>query len=365
MIYPSPLSNFSLQRNNPVKKLFRLDLDSNASFSTPIQTVPGNQRDFKQFFTKTAGDDGWIWPDSLADSFGDGHADRVSVYLNLKPETDVYLASAPYLSDYIENTVAEIPTNTADALAVREALAYDGMSPNYLETRVKQRVTGNPQTPLTIVRGPTYYTGMMSEIREFYHTCFFRLDPDIAAKMTSVGKYQVFGCEIKTGGLRTAAAPTTYQYGVGSFRLATNLLMFGNGLGLQLYADNNANGVGDPGLPLIPTVVPYWSKNTLIGGYPDPDRPITPGIWYKLELSHRRSLSYSDLTTGRTWLALTDMSTGVRKKYLEQIGGVHMGVYGDPITRIFLQNPYSSADMPVFNWSCGHQMYDKCPFNQE
>lgn len=365
MIYPSPLSNFSMQQVNPVKKMFRLDLDANASFSAPVQTNPVNYQDFKQFLTKSAGSDGWVWPDSLADNFGDGYANRVSVYLHLKPETNVYLDSAPYLSDAIENSVKEIPTDTADARAVRAALAYDGMSPNYLETRIKSRVTGNPQTPFTIVRGLSYFTDKMSEIREFYHVCYFRLDPDIDSKMVD-RDYQVFGLEAKSGGLASSSAPNIHSYGLGSSRIVVTLNKNVNGLYLSMAYDTNANGARVPGLELIPwDTQTYWAKNTLISGVPDPDRPITPGVWYKLEFSHRRSLSHDDLVTGRSWLALTDMRTGVRKKYLDQVGGVHMGVYGDEIRRIYLANPYSSADMPVFNWSCGHQMYDKCPFNQE
>lgn len=365
MIYPSPLSKFSLQQANPVKKMLRLDLDVNASFSAPVQTNPLNQQDFKQFFTKDGGDDGWVWPDSLASCFGDGYANRVSVYLHLKPETNVYLDSAPYLVDHIENKVLEIPADTVDGRAVRAALAYDGMSPNCLETRIKKRVTGNPQTPLTIVRGLSYFASKMSEIREFYHVCYFRLDPDINSKMVP-GDYQVFGLEAKSGGLASSSAPNTHYYGYGSSRLAVTLLKNINGLYLNMSYDTNANGANVPGLDLIPSeTYTYWFKNTLIGGYPDPDRPITPGVWHKIEISHRRGLNHDDLITGKTWLALTNMATGVRKKYLEQIGGVHMGVYGDELRRIFLMSPYGSGAMELFNWSAGHQMYDKCPFIQD
>jgi len=365
MIYPSPLSNFSMQQVNPVKKMFRLDFGDSTTFSAPVQTNPLNQQDFKQFLTKLAGNDGWIWPDSLADNFGDGYANRVSAFLHLKPETNVYLDHSPYLSDAIENAIAEIPTDTADARAVRAALAYDGMSPNYLETRIKSRVTGNPQCLFTIARGMTYYTSMMSEIREIYHECYFRLDPDINTKMVDKD-YQVFGLEMKSGGLVSSLAPTIHQYGYGSSRLIVTLLKNVNGLYLNMSYDTNANGANVPGLDLIPsTTYTYWFKNTLLGTTPDPDRPIAPGVWHKLELSHRRSLSHDDLVTGRSWLALTNMSTEERKVYLDQVGDVHMGVYGDPITRIFLQNPYGSGTVPLFNWSAGHQMYDRCPFVQE
>ena len=252
MIYPSPLSKFSLQRNNPIKKMFRLDLDANASFSAPVQTNPVNYQDFKQFLTKSAGSDGWVWPDSLANNFGDGYVNRVSVYLHLKPETNVYLDHSPYLSDAIENSVNEIPTDTADARAVRAALAYDGMSPNYLETRIKSRVTGNPQTPLTIIRGISYTASKMSEIREFYHVCYFRLDPDIASKMIP-NDYQVFGLEAKSGGLAASTAPNTHLYGLGSSRIAVTINKNANGLYLSMVYDTNANGADVPGLELIPS----------------------------------------------------------------------------------------------------------------
>lgn len=361
MIAINPLSRLSTQKTLSIKKLLRLDFDSNTTIGAPIQTNPVNNRDFKQFITRSGAPDKLVLPDHLYGTLGDNVSGRADIFLHMKPETDVFIGSSPFLSDHIENTIFPVPTDTDDSINVRSALAYDGFSTNYLEQRVKKRISGNPQCPLTIARGMTYYNGLMSEIPEIYHSCYIRTDPDINSKMVS-GGYQVFGFEYKTGGLRSSTAPTVYNYGIGSFRTVLTINKFGGGIGLSLAADNNANGTGVPGLDLLPSVVNYWSINTLVGGTPDPDRPFVPGRWYKFEFYQKRSASFDDLTSGETWVALTDMLTNVRKVMLHKVGGVHKGVYGDPITRIFLSNPYSSMDTPYFTHTAGHQIWNKCPF---
>ena len=65
--------------------------------------------------------------------------------------------------------------------------------------------------------------------------------------------------------------------------------------------------------------------------------------WNTIEVYIKRPANRADITTGRTWAAITPDSTHVRTKIIDQVGGIQMGADELPMNRIILGNCYCDS----------------------
>ncbi|QOJ19489.1 MAG: hypothetical protein HRU77_01525 [Gammaproteobacteria bacterium] len=357
----SVLSNYQVN-SAPAKLLLDLgDLGNGVDFA-PVSHTAGSLKDFESHITGTGSIGGVAFPSAIADNFGP-HAELFSQILTSQ---NLYLDSeggTPKLSSYSYNTIAEISGGTADADNLLIEFAEKGISPYALTIHIDNdggtSANGRPQSPLIMVNGRGYYASQVQDIPRFYYVGYIKLDADLGAKLAyPSNNWMNPAIEFKTNGAYDSANGI-YQYGWGDLRLITELFKdSGGNLYLSLKMDSNAN---HPTLPLIT----YWQEYT--APYPSASAvAYSPqiGTWLKIEIEHIRAANYDDLTSGRTWMAVTDMATMVRTKIIDKIGGRHMGALNLPIGRFIVQSVYSASSFQRITTAAGHRIWNKCPFIQ-
>lgn len=370
----SVLSNYQINgaaSSSAVKLICDLgDVGNGITFQPVIRSVAGYNLDFKQYLQGTGASVGRVIPDSLYTDWGN----PTEVFCQLLPDTDMFLdadAGTPKLSSYISNTIAPISGADASTVNLLAELSRLNIAPYYIENKVIARTTssppqGTPQSNLTIIRSRTI-PQVVSEIPSFYHVYYAYLDPNIATNLhyppaATPDNWKVIGTEYKTGGYQN-------NYGAGDLRLffmVNKVLVGGTPTLVYVFGtDNKANNSGLTIPGLLPIVPYYWQLSTNVANAGTVlNYPVELGKWLKFEVFHQRSASFSDLTSGRSWVAITPMDTLIRTKVFDQIGGVHMGVAGLPINRFFPQNEYSGGDAPLYARSAGHRIWNKAPFIQ-
>ena len=124
--------------------------------------------------------------------------------------------------------------------------------------------------------------------------------------------------------------------GAGSFRTVLGVTYRdGSAPVWDITWDNNANG----GLPLQ-TFYHVQSKAVAV--------PI--GEWFKLEVFWHRAKD----NTGRIWYA-------VNGQVIDDHRGPTIGVRNDPVGRIFINQVYSGAPYPIYQWSDDIQIWRGWP----
>lgn len=381
----NPFGRFS-RSSNGVRKL--LDLSGLGSGSltvqSPTRSAVGNNKNF-EFAISGTDSKGNSFPSALSSPFGT----YTELFNQCITDTDVYLAGdagTPKLSDWSTCAVSPITGSDTSTVNLLAEFAANGIAPYQIKNSILQRGGdyGATQLPLEVLRGRNY-TGALDDIPEMYYVGYMylpaELDTWLQLPVAPYRNWIVAGFEFKTGqgcdqeGTPSGTGPRFY--GAGDYRVAFMILKVSVAgtprMMFVLQGDNNANN-SNYTLPLLGSLGNFWYQNTLGTNYTMNGSPYyaPTGVWLKLEMYIKRSLNHADLTTGRVWVAVTNMETMVRTKIFEQnlnsnygYKNIHQGGHSLPITRLFLTNPYSLVNTyPYYTQTAGHIIYNKCPFVQ-
>lgn len=209
---------------------------------------------------------------------------------------------------------------------------------------------GGTQAPFLINRPWT-----IGDVTDLYVTYWFKHQANLLMQLDtttqldgSVGNWRTL-YEFKTGG-RTHPVTGLKYYG-GDYRITT-LVMKGNGSQLfwRTHADDGANYVVADSVGTVHACPDaYCPLNTY---WTDDNHtvPVPIDTWFKVEGYWHRS-SGSD---GRYWVA-------VNGQIIADHHGPIMGLDNLPITRIFIDNPYSGGHAPVETHLTGLELWDGFP----
>jgi len=389
-----PLSPFSQLRPKGTSPILLADLGGLGSGSltvqSPTRSTVGNNKNF-EFAVSGTDSKGLVLPTSLQANFGT----YTELFNQCITDTDVYLAAdagTPKLSDWQSVDVSPITGSDDSTVNLLAEFNQLGLAPYKLTNTIKQRGgdSGSTQLSLQLLRGKNY-TGSLSDVPEMYYVGYMYLPADLDTWLqlpaSPARNWIVASLEFKTGqgqdneGTPSASGPRFY--GAGDYRLAFYLQKISIAgtprIVYVLQADKLANNSGTPGytLPLANDGLTgnyFWYQNTVGTNYTMNGNPFFAelGVWLKVEVSIKRSINHADLLTGRTWVAITNMETGVRTKIFDQNANSNYGYYNYhhgghslPVTRIFFTNPYSLVNTyPYYTITAGHRLWDRCPFVQ-
>lgn len=387
-----PLSPFSQLRPKGTSPILLADLGGLGSGSltvqSPTRSTVGNNKNF-EFAVSGTDSKGVVMPTSLQSAFGT----YTELFNQCITDTNVYLAAdagTPKLSDWSDSAISAITgsdTSTVNLLAEFNQL---GLSPYKLTNTIKQRGgdSGSTQLNLQLLRGRNY-TGTLPDIHEMYYVGYMYLPAEMDTWLvypagSPARNWIVASLEFKTGqGQNNEGTPSASGarfYGAGDYRLVFQIQKVSISgtprLVYVLQGDSVANN-SNYTLPLINDGLTgnyFWYQNTVGTNYTMNGSPFFAelGVWLKVEIGIKRSANHADLTTGRTWVAITNMETGVRTKIFEQNSSsnygypnIHQGGHSLPVTRIFFTNPYTQANtFPYYTITAGHRLWNKCPFVQ-
>lgn len=352
------------------------DIGNGITLGALTRTTVGDNKNFEQALTGTGSTLGKNIPDSLKPGFGE----FTSVYAQYLTDQDSYLAAdvgTPKVTDYLSTTIAPITGVSADTVNLLSEFNTLKIAPYYLENKIINRgvpvgsnPAGTPQLNIQLNRSRTY-TGTLREINSIYMVSYVKWDANLGTNLlyppgSPAQNWISPGIEYKTGQYNGS-------YDAGDFRLLLQIVKLNTGLSYCLQADANAGG-SVPCVASIPTCVGgdttpcltgglYWQYYNWIAGsgVSALNYPVELDKWLKIEFFTSRPSSYTDLTSGRTWVAITPMDTMVRTKVFDVIGGVHIGCATLPITRIFFNNAYSGGVAPYYNRVAGVRIWDNVP----
>lgn len=377
----SVLSNFqvnSAASSNAVKLICDLgDVGNGITLSPVKRTAAGNNLNFEQTLSGSGSMFGTAIPDSLFPGFGL----HTTIFVQMLADVPEYLdaeTDAPKVSASMSCGIYPITGSSLDVINLLAEFNRLNIAPYYINTKIINRnvypsvIGGTPQCNLQINRSRTYFQPI-DDVPEFYAVSYIKLDENLNDLLhtTWPGGYPSQNWinptwEIKTGMYNNF-------YGLGDFRTGFVIVKKSTGLFYVSYADINA-GATKAQIPCLPSGSefgtpnnPYWVLDSSVAspGVLAPGYQAEAGKWVKWEWYCRRAKNFNDLTTGRTWLALTPMDTMIRTVVFDKVGGVHMGCANLPITRMFLSDAYSGApDGPYENNIAGIRIWNKCPFIQ-
>ena len=279
----------------------------------------------------------------------------------------------------------------------------------------------NPQVHIQIRRG-SYEGNFPTPIQKFYHEFWYKLDPNMLAKLSSVSSGYWVLDEWKTGFSWNRPA-TAYDYGLGDYRVGVNVLQSAGALRYRVQADSNANGVNanftasisgsvmtvsaiasntiQPGMKVsggavagtpivlsqvtgtpkggvgtynLSTSQPLGSTAGLIGSDPNGTTSywfndyltVIPNVWTKYKQYVERPTDKNAVGEGRTWISITPESTGVEIVLCDRVGqaagAYQMGSYTNQIARILNCTAYSDGLAPFYNEICDLKWYDGYPY---
>ncbi len=389
MIPLSPFSQLNVKGTSPILLADLGGLGSGSlTVQSPTRSTAGNNKNF-EFAVSGTDSKGLVLPTSLQANFGT----YTELFNQCITDTDVYLAAdagTPKLSDWQSVDVSPITGSDDSTVNLLAEFNQLGLAPYKLTNTIKQRGgdSGSTQLNLQILRGRNY-TGDMPDIPEMYYVGYIYLPSDLDTWLvyppgSPARNWIVASWEFKTGwgqnneGTPSASGPRLY--GAGDYRQTFQIQKVSiAGVPRLVYVisgDSVANN-SNYTLPLINDGIinnNFWYQNTVGTSYTMAGSPFFAdlGVWLKIEISTKRSINHADLLTGRTWVAVTNMATGVRTKIVEQnstsnygYNNIHQGGHSLPITRIFFTNPYTQANTyPYYTVSAGHRIWDQCPFVQ-
>jgi hypothetical protein len=154
-----------------------------------------------------------------------------------------------------------------------------------------------------------------ADLPELYLSKWLKLQPDLRENLRTGAPWRVI-FEWKEGGRVTRG---------GAFRAILEVIARGTAPMWQVTWDNDANG----GLPRQR----FWrAYNTSV--------PVPVGEWFKLEVFWHRSAA----SDGRVWFA-------VNGQVIDDHRGPTIGVRGDPVGRIFVNQVYSGTAYPIYQWT--------------
>ncbi len=167
-----------------------------------------------------------------------------------------------------------------------------------------------------------------SEPGDIYFSKWIKLQPGLASNLAQGDPWRVL-FEWKTGG------SPSYPQG-GDFRVILNIVAWnGQTPFWQVTWDNDANG----GLPYQQF---YRGENHTV--------PVPSGEWFKFETFWHRS-SGSD---GRAWFAING-------QVIDDHYGPNIGVNKAPMGRIFINQVYTGAPYPIYQWIDDVQLWQGFP----
>ena len=287
----------------------------------------------------TDGVTGAVFPTTLNTMFGAS----TSMYIDL-PAMDVSCANGAAVE---ARTTSVLQTST-------------DTTPNAQELVITQIVKDSSkvqQGHLAIYRytGAAYPNGTQpSAINEMYIVARIKIPSNIETLLTS-GNYYM-GMEFKTGGY------------LGTWRGDYRARLYINKGGALAYwrgtLDNNANGQDGtcPGVTAEyvaagNTYTTYKDDYVSSGG----SGSVSTG-WHTVEMYIKRPANRADITTGRTWMAVTSDATKVRQKVCDFSGGVQMGADALPISRVFIGMNYTdSVTVPQPSALGAFEIWDHLP----
>ena len=218
---------------------------------------------------------------------------------------------------------------------VQSVVGHKGNATNALYSEVLQSgcCGTNPQGGGSTQDALHFLPG--TDATDVYISKWMKFQPDLAENLQAVqssGPWRVV-FEFKEGG---GSFPST-----GAFRGILEVV-YRSGMSapqFQVTWDNDANG----GLPLQR----FWrANNTTL--------PVPVGEWFKLEVFWHRAKD----NTGRVWWA-------VNGKVIDDHYGPTIGVNNTPVGRIFVNQVYTGAPYPIYQWTDDIQMWKGWPTAQQ
>lgn len=209
-----------------------------------------------------------------------------------------------------------------------------------------------PQSQFILFRKDGSGNSPAADLNQFYWRCNIKLPSNLATQLRhdiTDGNWFAL-LELKTGGVNNNAAQ-------GDFRIVLQIREVGGDgtLGWKVTCDNRAN---HPNLGGSYPVVTNWELP--VSGI-NTSTPVPLNEWFTLEWFHHRPQSYSDTTTGRSWMALTKQD-GQRYIMFDKIGGVQKGDLGCVITRLW-PNIYTGGNYPIAVDYDNLQIWDNIPYD--
>lgn len=311
---------------------------SSSALSTPTFV---STTQYNQLFTFTDASTAYNLPTSLqADMGATMHSD-----IQMLHQGNVANGDLAALAALMENTI------------VSTALP-DGSTGNVLRSQLK---SGSNPKRQNIFRLQQSTATVIPDYAELFISYDIYLQADLATVLDKVlanGKYWMVLYDEKSGG-----------YGGdklrGDFRRSVNVQIDAGGtLYFRIQADDAANnGAAIPGVATLPTQNVLWTYNT---------SGITVPLaqWFKLMIYRKFSTDYTDINSGRTWVAIATYTNGrldapqVLKDKKDSADGqanIQRGIQNLPPTRLFGQS-YSLADGIDSKW-CNYEIWTKPPLH--
>lgn len=291
------------------------------------------------------------------------------------------VASSTIISPYY--TTANVTTHIENILqATDRPRAPTGARELYQPVHFRNTAvgggSGRPQINFYITR-PGSGGAPPAELSEIY----VAMDHFIPAELPTImdyaagaGFYVIW--DYKTGGYNG-------NTGLGDYSITLQVIRpsVGEGLYYKFSADNNANGnwptYQPTAVPSVGTIIPYWTYRSAVGSANS-----DLGCWVRTHLYVKRPvLSYvrssttesgardpmyvQDITTGISYCAVENLTTGTWLTIGNQVGGRQSGCENLPFSRIINALCYSTGsdgvDPIVYAKSTGLQIWNRPPIN--
>ena len=222
--------------------------------------------------------------------------------------------------------------------------------------KLRDAPPGNPQASLMLIADGDE-AAILRPFDEFYYKFWYYVPSDLNLVTGQTNGNWKTVMEFKRG-----RPNATGGSGVGDERFTVVLNGDRGYPEFQTKTDNQANGFSaSPPIPGLGIAAdePYWQ---VLGGNM---QGIVRGAWHKIEVYHKSSTSFSDLTSGRAIVVSTPYVAGVaqdRVVVCNHSGGVMMGIEGLPVTRFFLTNTYSSEPVEHVDITTGWELWSTMPY---
>ena len=276
-------------------------------------------------------------------------------------ETFLSASNGPQIQTITDTDTSVVGLPTLFETSIVDAIGPSGNTEKILRfhTKVKSIALGDPAPAQSWYMATRYGApgNPAPALNEYYYSIHFKLDPILLTVMKDTvtdprGLQYMAIAEMKTGGYLGDSSAGDYRYKILLVCISPNNFVF------DAIGDNVANGLGIvPGVDAYATLNPYWRQDSYPG-------LVRFGEWLKLEVYLKRPTSFSDITTGITWIAITPVSTGRREVMCNKVGGIQMGVADLPISRLFISGQYSGMPAPIVSECARLEIHDALPFNQ-
>lgn len=271
-------------------------------------------------------------------------------------DTDVHMQFLPSRN----TTAVDLPTYMDSVIVYGDAPG--GRKGFYLDTNAYSSPyppnTGvPPQTPLNILRYGHGGVRSLKNIDNMYLEYWIKLPANLSSQMPYPNPgnwWEIFG--VKSGDWLGNSSAGDYRTTLSAFKGASGLYWHA---GLDDAANNSASTITGysqtlPGSTW--TIDKYGFANTAGGS-------VALDTWTKVQIWLKRPIDYNDVTTGRTWMAVTPESTGSRLIVCDIQGGHQKGIGDLPWTRIFPFNVYSGGNYPLGLKFTDLSIYDGYPYH--